>query len=151
MKTNCSITIYNKYTNKTTNVGKEEYKKTVIKRAMWQAKQIAGVSTTETGKGVLNSADEINIYIPLSNNIFGNKQYIEPHAWLILADTDRDNYFTFQKLDFAVKGECSYEFDLVTNPISNLSKNFDNVCSIMSSKVNDYGSSALSHYALGGK
>ena len=149
MKTNCSITIYNKYTSKAT--GKEEYKKTIIKRAMWQDKQLAAVSTTESGKGALNSADIFNIYIPLSNNDFGNKQYIEPHAWLILSDTDRDKYFTFQKLDFAVKGECSYEFNSTTNPIANLNKNYDNVCSIMSTKVNDYGSLALRHYALSGK
>lgn len=149
MKTNCSITLYNKFTNKTTL--KEEYKKTVINRAMWQSKEISGVSTTETGKGVLNSADEIKVFIPISNNIFWNKQYIEPKAWLLLADADRDKYFTFQKLDFAVKGECSYEFDSLTNPISNLSKNYDNVCSIMSTKANDFGSLALRHYALSGK
>ena len=149
MKTNCSITIYNKFVNKTTL--KEEYKKTIINRAMWQSKQISGVSTTETGKGVLNSADEIKVFIPISNNDFGNKQYIEPKAWLLLADADRDKYFTFQKLDFAVKGECSYEFNSVTNPIANLSKNYDNVCSIMSTKTNDFGSLALRHYALSGK
>ena len=149
MKTNCSITIYNKFANKTTL--KEEYKKTIINRAMWQDKKISAVSSTETGKGVLNSADEINIYIPLSNNDFGNKQYIEPKAWLLLADADRDKYFTFQKLDFAVKGECSYEFNSVTNPIANLTKNYDNVCSIMSTKTNDFGSLALRHYAISGK
>jgi hypothetical protein len=149
MKTNCSITLYNKFTNKTTT--KEEYKKTVIKRAMWQNKQLAAVSTTESGKGALNSADIFNIYIPLSNNDFGNKKYIEPNAWNKLSDADKDKYFTFQKLDFAVKGECSFEFNAITNPITNLSKNFDNVCSIMSTKVNDFGSSALSHYEIGGK
>ena len=147
MKTNCSITLYNKSTSKAT--GKEEYKKTIIKRAMWQDKQLAAVSATESGKGALNSADIFNIYIPLSNNNFGDKQYIEPHAWLLLADTERDNYFTFQMLDFVVKGECGFEFN-TTNPITRL-KEYDNVCSIMSTKVNDYGSLALRHYALGGK
>ena len=148
MKTNCSITIYNKFVNKT--ILKEEYKKTIINRAMWQDKKLSSVSSTESGKGVLNSTDEINIYIPISNNDFENKQYIEPKAWLLLTDADRDKYFTFQKLDFVVKGECSYEFNL-SDPIANLTKNYDNVCSIMSTKTNDFGSLSLRHYALSGK
>lgn len=148
MKTNCSITLYNKYTIPS---GKEEYKKTIIQRAMWQGEKLAAVSTTESGKGALNSADVFNIYIPLSNNEFGNKQYIEPHAWNLLADADRDNYFTFQKLDKVVKGECSFEFIPTTNPITNLDAKFDNVCTIFSSKVNDFGSPNLNHYAIGGK
>ena len=70
---------------------------------------------------------------------------------MLLADADRDKYFTFQKLDFAVKGECSYEFNATTNPIANLTKSYDNVCSIMSTKTNDFGSLTLRHYAIGGK
>lgn len=152
MLTETSITLYNKYVEKAT--GKELYKRTFIEKtsnktgATWQGQKITGVSTTETGKGVLNVADSINIRIPLINN-FEGKSYIEPKAWLKLTDLEKDNYFTFQSLDRIVKGECNF-IVTSTNPITNLSS-YDNIVTIMSIKINDFGSKMLNHYALGGK
>lgn len=146
MKTNCSITLYNKYTDRTTL--KESYKKTIIKFAMWQGDEIATVSSAETGKGVLNVTDEMKIYIPMVND-FQGKAYIEPKAWFKLNDSERDNYFTFQQTDRIVKGECDFIPDS-TRPITSLN-NYDNAISIMSIKINDFGSKSLRHYALGGK
>lgn len=148
MVTNCSITLYNKYTDRTTL--KECYKKTIIQKANWQGQKVAGVSTTETGKGVLNIADSINIFIPLINN-FSGKTYIEPELWLLLADVDRDKHFTFQSLDRIAKGVCSYEFVPTTNPITNLDSKYANVASIMSAIINDNGSKSMQHYQIGGK
>ena len=152
MLTETTITIYNKYINKTTL--KECYKKTVITKdslktgSTWHGEKLATVSTTETSKGTINIADTINIRIPVINN-FNGKTYINPKDWLRLADTDRDKYFTFQTGDRAVKGECPYEFS-DTSPITQLDA-YDNVVSIMSVKINDFGSRMLQHYALGGK
>lgn len=147
MITNCSITLYNKYTDKTTL--KEMYKRTVINRASWQGEKVAAVSTTETGKGVLNVADSINISIPLMNNDFEDKAYIDPKSWLKLADSERDKYFTFQSADRIVKGKCDF-IPTGTLLIGELSK-YDNAISIMSIKINDYGSKNLNHYKIGGK
>lgn len=150
MLTETTITLYNKYKT----VTGDKYKKTIIKKdsaktgSTWQGQKIATVSNTESGKGMLNMADSINIRIPLSNN-FEGKSYIEPKAWSKLLETDRDNYFTIQIGDKVVKGECSYEFS-ATNLITNLDS-FDNVVTIMSAKVNNYGSKAMQHYAIGGK
>lgn len=152
MKTNCNVTLYNKYTDKTTKA--ESWKVTVIKGfndkfgAMWQGHEEAGVSTAETGKGVLNVTDEIKVYIPMDSD-FNGKAYIEPKAWFKLADSERDKFFTFQQTDRIVKGECDFIPDS-THLITNLN-NYDNVVSIMSIKINDFGSKKLQHYALGGK
>ena len=146
MITNCNVTLYNKYIDKTTL--KECYKKTIIKGANWQGEKVAGVSTAETGKGVLNIADAINIYIPFGSD-FGNKTYIEPKAWAKLLDSERDNYFTFQSTDRIVKGECDFTTS-ATTLITGLSS-YDNTISIMSIKINDLGSKNMRHYAIGGK
>jgi len=147
MLTNCSITVYNKYIDKITL--KECYKKTIIQKANWQGQKVAGVSTTETGKGVLSIADSINIFIPFINS-FSNKTYLSPKAWNDVNLVNRDNYFTFQATDRIVKGECAFEFVPTTNPITNLDK-LDNVVSVMSIIINDNGSKALRHYQLGAK
>jgi hypothetical protein len=115
---------------------------------MWQGEKVAGVSTTETGKGVLNVADAINVYIPMGSD-FEGKAYIEPKAWNKLNDTERDNYFTFQSTDRLVKGKCDFVTD-ATHLITGLSS-YDNAISIMSIKINDFGSKNLNHYCLGGK
>jgi hypothetical protein len=155
MKTNCSITLYNKYTDKTTL--KTLYKKTVIKKdtpitgANWQGYNIqATISSAESSKGIVGMTSAINIFIPHNNN-FSGKSYIDPKAWLLLADADRDKYFTFQELDYIVKGECNFEFDATTNPITNLPKLNDNVISVMSAINNDNGSDRMKHYMIGGK
>ena len=150
MLTETTITLYNKYKTATG----DKYKKTIIRKdsrntgATWQGQKIATVSNTESGKGMLNMADSINIRIPLNNN-FEGKSYIDAKAWLKLLETDRDKYFTLQIGDKVVKGECSYEFSS-TNLITNLDT-FDNVITIMSTKVNNYGSKMMQHYAVGGK
>ena len=148
METNCSITLYNKYIDKTTT--KEYYKKTVIQKANWQGGKESSMATTTTGKGVLNVVDSINVFIPFINN-FSGKAYIEPKAWLKLADNVRDNYFTFQQTDFIVQGECAFEFVPTTNPINNLTNNYDNVITVMSAIVNNNGSKYMQHYTIGGK
>jgi hypothetical protein len=152
MLTETTITLYNKYIDKTTL--KECYKKTIITKdslktgATWHGEKLATVSTTEAGKGSVNIADIINIRIPIINN-FSDKTYISPKDWLRLTDSDRDKYFTFQTGDRIVKGECAYEFSN-TNLITKLDA-YDNAVSIMSIKINDYGSKSLQHYMIGGK
>jgi len=144
MKTNCNVTLYNKY-----SVGdKSCYKKTIIKGANWQGSKVQAISNTETGKGTINSADVINIWIPFTSN-FEGKTYLEPKAWIRLSETDKDKYFTFSSTDLIVKGECTYDWSS-TNPITNLTK-LDNVATIMSIIINDNGSMAMRHYQLGCK
>ena len=148
MQTNCSITLYNKYIDKITT--KECYEKTIIEKANWQGGKESSMATTTTGKGVLNVVDSINVFIPFVNG-FSGKAYIEPKAWLKLADNVRDNYFTLQQTDFIVQGECAFEFVPTTNPITNLTSNYDNVTTIMSAIPNINGSKHMWHYVIEGK
>lgn len=142
MKTNCNVTLYNKFINKTTS--KEEYKRTFIQGASWQESEVKTIVNN-----TLLSADSIKIRIPL-NSDFQNKAYIEPKAWSKLEDNVRENYFTFQGGDRIVKGECDYIYS-ATNLIAKLDGNYDNVATIMNIAINDFGSKALQHYYLGGK
>ena len=156
MQTETSITLYNKYLLPPN--GKLGYKKTVIKKtnskngATWHAQRVATASTAQNAKGEINLTDVINIRIPILSNFseVGGKTYIEPVKWLASSDSEKDNHFTFQEGDFVVKGECDFEFS-ATNPIANLTKNYDNVVTIMSYNINDFGSKVLQHYYLGGK
>lgn len=155
MKTNCSITLYNKYTEKSTQ--KTLYKKTVIKKinaitgANWQGQPfVATVNSAESSKGVVNIVSSINVFIPMINNLSG-KSYIDPIAWRGLADIDRDKYFTFQEQDYIAKGECDFKDNANMNEIPSLSKTKDNVITIMSAIVNDNGSPRMRHFMIGGK
>lgn len=141
-----SITLYNKY-----KVGtKELYSKTIIKNATWHGGIESTVSTTETSKGTVNMAKAINIRIPIFNNNFGGKTYIDEKAWNKLSESDKlNNYFTMQEGDRVVKGECAYVYS-PTTLITDLS-NYDNVISIMAYKVNNFGSKSLQHFFVGGK
>jgi len=147
MQTETSITIYNKY-GPSSN---PSYKKTVIKNATWRDHVLETISTTQTSSGILNVAKDIKIRVPIFNNNFQNKTYIDPKLWSKSSlDTTRDNYFTIQENDYVVKGECDYDFSS-TNPITNLTNNYADVVSIISKKVNNYGSKVLQHFFIGGK
>lgn len=140
MITNCSITIYNHYSD---SLGKVWYKRTVIQKANWQATQ-----TKIIVNNVLQSADSINIFIPYINN-FDGKTFLDSKAWLKLSEVEKDNYFTFMATDRIVKGECSFVFD-PTSKIAILDS-MDNVATIMSIINNDNGSMSMRHFQLGAK
>ena len=156
MLTETSITLYNKYLLPPN--GKLGYKKTIIKKtnahngATWHSQRVATASAAQNAKGEVDLTDVINIRIPILSNFseVGGKTYIEPVKWQLLNDADKDKYFTFQDGDFVVKGECEFEYS-ATNSITNLNKNYDNVVTIMSYKINDFGSKALQHYMIGAK
>ena len=152
MLTDTTITLYNKVK---LAGGKELYKKTIITKnsrttgATWHGKTLGTVSNTESGKGMLNMANNINIRIPLNNNFSEGKSYIDEKAWFKLSDTDREKYFTIQVSDKVVKGICSYEYS-DTNLITKLDS-FDNVATVMAKDINNYGSRCMQHLYIGGK
>jgi hypothetical protein len=143
-----SITLYNKYRDSVTK--KDAYTKTVIKNATWHGHIESTMTTNEVTKTEVNMAKLINIRIPIYNNDFGGKTYIEEKAWNRLSDADRSKYFTMQQGDRVVKGECDYIYSSTT-PITNLDNQYDNVVSISVTKVNDFGSKFLQSYKIGGK
>lgn len=146
MERDSSITLYNKY-----KVGtKEMYAKTVIENATWRGGIQSTVTTDQSSKGQVNMAKDIKIRIPIYNNNFGGKTYIEEKAWAKLSESDKlNNYFTMQEGDRVVKGECSYTYSSAT-PITDLN-NIDDVISIIACKANNYGSKFLQHFLIGGK
>lgn len=146
MERDSAITLYNKY-----KVGtKEMYAKTIIKNATWRGGIESTVTTDQSSKGQVNMAKDIKIRIPIYNNDFGGKTYIEEKAWAKLSESDKlNNYFTMQEGDRVVKGECAYTYS-PTTLITDLN-NIDDVISIMAYKVNNYGSKILQHFLIGGK
>lgn len=150
MITNCSITLYNKYiVDKATQ--KVAYKKTIIKKANWQGQPIvATINAAESAKGVVGMTSSINVYIPFVNE-FSNKTYIAPKEWNSLGAADRDKFFTFQELDYMVKGECDIADNATLVNMPNLIKVKDNVISLMSVIANDNGSLRMQHFVVGGK
>lgn len=140
MITNCSITLYNHYSD---SLGKVWYKRTFIDKANWQE-----IQNKDLVNNMLQSADSINIFIPYLNK-FENKTFLNYKAWLKLSEEDKNNYFTFAATDRIVKGECEFVFD-ATSKITTLDA-MDNVGTIMSVINNDNGSMSMKHFQIGAK
>lgn len=145
MITNSDITLYNCYID--TSTGKQVYKRTYLYGVNWQGENIKTLSD----KG-LNSADNINIYIPKSSVVIENdKKYVKPKKYL--NSDDISNYFTFRGGDIIVKGITDFEIDPLdkTKNIKALEKAEDDVITIFSIIDYDYCSENMKHWKIGGK
>ena len=145
MITNSDITLYNCYID--TSTGKQVYKRTYIYGVNWQGENIKTLSD----KG-LNSADNINIYIPKNSVVIENdKKYVKPKKYL--NSDDISNYFTFRGGDIIVKGITDFEIDPLdkTKNIKALEKLEDDVITIYSIIDYDYCSESMKHWKIGGK
>lgn len=141
MITNTSVTLYNSYYNKETQLN--EWRRTLISLANWQGSHKSSVSD----KG-LNNNDYANIYIPLTSN-FIDKTYINPKEYARLSKDLVDHYFTFSIGDKIVKGSIEFEVTGVKpNTIAYLEQVYDDVLTIMSVNKHDYVKS-MAHYHIG--
>ena len=144
MRTNCDITIYNKYISS----GADKYQLTVIPLVEWENRKAA--NTLATGGNI--NADSATIFIPFARDA----NYVKPKAWQALSS--KTGKWTLQKGDFIVKGVVSDTIhDAVVSPasaafnISDLKKKYDDVLEISSVDTMDFGSLSLQHWKVSAK
>lgn len=86
--------------------------------------------------------------IPLQSLLqITDKQYLEPKDWLILKDTDKNQYYTLKNEDIIVKGIVT---DSINSP-RELKEKYDNVLQVVSVNDNRYGSEDMHHFSLKAK
>ena len=145
MITNSDITLYNCYID--TSTGKQVYKRTYLYGVNWQGEN----TKTLTDKG-LNSADNINIYIPKSSVVIENdKRYVKPKKYL--NSDNKSDCFTFRGGDIIVKGITDFEIDTLDKAknIKALENTVDDVITIFTVVDYDFGSDNMKHWKIGGK
>jgi len=134
MRTNSSMTIYNKFNG----AGATLFKRTELPAVKWENRKAANVI-----KSGLLAADAVVIYIPFLSI---NSHYVKPLAWRAL--TVKNGLFTFQVGDYIVRGsvidEISSEFTL-----TDLKNKYDDVVKITTVDLMDAGSRDMHHFQLG--
>jgi hypothetical protein len=148
MRSNCSLTIYNKYIVAATR--SEAYQRTVIPACAWENRKASNVRAT----GGQLAADQARIFILKSLG----EDYLGPAAWQALST--KTGKWTLQKGDIVAKGTVTDELtDAVEDPqthvvtpaftVSSLKAKYDDVLVITSVDTMDEGSLSLQHWQIG--
>ena len=132
MKTNTSMSVFNKYTDENKNV---IFKKHLIDNVFW-----------DDSKGInrnlgYENADDVNVFIPKSQNDMNG--YVEPKKYKGFSNT-----WTLENGDFIVKGNTS-ESEVLS--IKELVQKYDNVFTISLVDDKDFGSANMQHFEIRGK
>jgi hypothetical protein len=132
MKTNTSMSVFNKYTDENKNV---IFKKHLIDNVFW-----------DDSKGInrnlgYENADDVNVFIPKNKNDMSG--YVEPKKYKGL-----NNTWTLENGDFIVKGNVE-ESSVMS--IKELLKKYDNVFTISLVDDKDFGSANMQHFEIRGK
>lgn len=135
MRTNASVTIYNKYAS----LGAEHWHRNVIPSVKWENRKAANVIRS----GLL-AADAVTIYIPL-NQI--EAYYVKPMTWLALIV--KNNFFTFKPGDYLVRGIVADEVSSAFT-ITQLKAKYDDVVRVTTVDRMDAGSISMHHFQIGG-
>ena len=135
MKTNASITIYNKYLDERTN----KYSATQIRDVMWEDRK----ATNVIASGGNIASDQARLFIPMPKNLLTFKQ---PKAWLALVN--KSIAWTLQVGDVIVKDLVDDVIDEEFT-ITNLKEKYDFVMTITSIDTRDMGSMPLRHWQVG--
>jgi len=132
MTTNTNMSVFNKYVDEEKNV---IFKKHLIDEVFWD-----DTKSINLNRGYEN-ADNINVYIPKSQNNMSN--YVEPKKYLGL-----DNSWTLNNGDFIVKGETE---ETEVYSIKELKEKYENVFTITLVDDKDFGSKNMHHFEIRGK
>lgn len=137
MRTNASLTIYNRYVlpNRV-----EAYARTVIPAVAWEDRK--AVNTNASGGRIV--ADQARIYIPKAAN---QLSYLLPVAWLALAV--KTGKWTVQVEDIVVRGTITDDLNSMT--LTALEAKYDNVLEVSSVDLYDNGSLNLHHWLVSAK
>lgn len=128
MYTNGSMTIYNKYLDKTTRL--DAFKKTVIDNVFWDEKKAS--NRLQSG---LKDADQVLVLIPFED--LDMEKYVSPKQF-------KGEGFTFKVGDRIVRGSINYE---ITKG-ADLDKEYE-AYTITSVDKKDFGSSNIRHFEVG--
>lgn len=139
MKTNCALTLYNKYYD--ANTKKNVYHRKTIPAAMWENRKARNVLAT----GGNIAVDQATIYIPVKENI---DSFLSPKNWQGL--TDKSENWTLQRGDLVVKGQISDEVNDEFPP-TKLKAKYDDVLEISTIDTMDMGSQNMRHWQVGAK
>jgi hypothetical protein len=137
VKTNSSVTVYNKYIDASTR--SEKYQRTQIAGVEWENRKAANVIQS----GLLES-DSAAVYIPFKRG----SNYLNPSLWLALIG--KTGKWTLKSGDVIVKGLVTDEISS-NFTISDLKAKYSDVLVITSVDTMDQGSAALHHWQIGAK
>lgn len=133
MRTNCSMTIYNKYIVS----GTETYQRTQILDVEWENRKAANVI-----KSGLLAADQATVFIPWARCA----AHLTPKVWLAL--TTKTGKWTLAVGDYIVKGLVADEIASGFT-MTSLKAKYDDVLQIKSVDVRDMGSISMWHFQIG--
>jgi len=132
MRTNCSITIYNKYL--------------VNRIETWQRVQVESVQWEQRHARNQNDSDDLaTIYIPMTRGA----NYLKPRAWQALVS--KSGKWTLQVGDVIVKSLVSNELATGGFTLTSLKNTYDDVLVITSVDTRDFGSANMQHWQVGAK
>lgn len=132
MKTNTSMTIYNKYFNPITRG--DSWKRHVISEVFWDSNR-----SVTTGRDMAR-IDRVNVFIPFNANYM--TYFTDP----ITFKSNPDNYWTIQNGDIIVKGTVT---DEITKQ-SELESKYNDVLTVSTFTIKDFGSSNMRHIEVVG-
>ena len=132
MTTNTSMSVFNKYTDEEKNV---KFKKHLIDNVFWDDSKSVNLNLG------YENADEVNVYIPKSQNDLSG--YVEPKQYKGESGT-----WTLENGDIIVKGNVDEE---EISMIKELTKKYDNTFTITLVDDKDFGSSNMQHFEIKGK
>jgi len=134
MKTNTSITLYNKYFDKATRMDK--YQRTILENVFFDDRK--AVNKLQSG---MENADEAMIVIPFS--VISNRSYKRPMEFQNLIE--KTSNFTLKEGDRIVKGAINFDIE---GRLSDLDKNYE-AYTITSVDTKDFGSPRMQHFEIG--
>jgi len=135
MRTNSSITVYNKYIAS----GVETYQRTQIFNIEWENHKGANII-----KSGLMTADQATIYIPWARCGL----YLTPKVWLASTLTSKAGRWTLSMGDYIVRGLV--EDEITTGfTMSDLKAKYDDVLQVKSIDIRDMGSISMWHIQVG--
>ena len=132
MTTNTSMSVFNKYTDEEKNV---RFKKHLIDNVFWDDSKSVNLNLG------YENADEVNVYIPKSQNDLSG--YVEPKQY-----KGGNGTWTLENGDIIVKGNVDEE---EISMIKELTKKYDNTFTITLVDDKDFGSSNMQHFEIKGK
>jgi hypothetical protein len=137
MKSNCSVTIYNKYVGEDRS---EHWQRNTIEEVEWENSKAANVRST----GGYLEANAATLYILFS----WIPLYVKPKAFQALED--KSEGITLAVEDVVVKGIVEDEIEGAFT-ISRLKDKYDDVFVVKSVDTMDYGSANMQHWEVGVK
>lgn len=140
MYTNTSATLYCAHALDRNTV---QYFRVVLRDVFWDDNKQSNFL-----KSGSSAADRATVFIPFSVQTEG-KRYVKPMEWTQASLEDAQGLFTLKTKDFLVKGVCGYTHE-AGQPISELTKRYDDVITLTSVDSKDFGSEFMRHWQIGG-